>query len=256
MRSGKVILALTIFFIALIAILSVKWRSETEINKITITGNYTINREEILNAARISDSSAITEEVNIDLIRNRISNHKEIKKVFVSLELPSELKIEIIERRPVAVINGENEIMLVDDELEIFPFKNAVKMYDLPVISGVRTELKPDPANRYNKEDLRLALFLILNTYRTSKATYNFISEVSLSDTDKVIVYMAEDSSPFYFPKKTNESISNTEYQELLLNRIVVFENYLKQSLDDHLRKDIKYVDLRYENKVILNSNN
>jgi hypothetical protein len=67
---------------------------------------------------------------------------------------------------------------------------------------------------------------------------------------------MAEDSSPFYFPKKTNESISNTEYQELLLNRIVVFENYLKQSLDDHLRKDIKYVDLRYENKVILNSNN
>ena len=70
MRSGKVILALTIFFIALIAILSVKWRSETEINKITITGNYTINREEILNAARISDSSAITEEVNIDLIRN------------------------------------------------------------------------------------------------------------------------------------------------------------------------------------------
>ncbi|MEZ4822320.1 MAG: FtsQ-type POTRA domain-containing protein [Ignavibacteria bacterium] len=256
MKSGKVILILTVIFIALIVILSLNWRSETEINKISISGNYTISRDEILSARRLNDSSAITEEVNIDLIRNRISNHKEVKKVFVSLEQPSELKIEIIERRPVAIVNGENEIMLVDDELEIFPFKNSVKMYDLPVISGIRTEITPDPMKKYNKEDLRLALFLILNTYKTSKATYNYISEVNMADSDKVIVYMSEDSSPFYFPRKINESISNSEYQDLIINRIEVFESYLKQSLDNHLKKDIKYVDLRYENKVILNSNN
>ncbi len=256
MKSGKVILILTVIFIALIVILSLNWRSETEINKISITGNYTISREEILSAARLNDSSAITEEVNIDLIRNRISNHKEVKKVFVSLELPSELKIEIIERRPVAILNGENEIMLIDDELEIFPFKNSVKMYDLPVISGIRTEITPDPMKKYNKEDLRLALFLILNTYRISKATYNYISEVNMADSDKVIVYMSEDSSPFYFPRKINESISNSEYQDLIVNRIEIFESYLKQSLDNHLKKDVKYVDIRYENKVILNSNN
>lgn len=256
MKFGKILFTLTVIFITLIVILSLKWRSETGINKITITGNYTISKEEILSAARLNDSSEISEGVNIDLIRNRISNHKEIKKVFVSLELPSELKIEVIERRPVAILNGDNEIMLVDHDLEIFPFKNSVKMYDLPVISGIRSEVNPDPMKRYNNEDLRLALFLILNTYKISKATYNYVSEVNMSDSEKIIVYMSEDSSPFYFPRKRNESISNSDYQELIQNRIVVFENYLKQSLDNHLKKEVKYVDLRYENKVILKTNN
>jgi cell division protein FtsQ len=256
MRYGKIYFALTVIFIVLIVMLSIKWRSDSVINKITITGNYTISREEILSAARLKDSAFDSDEINIDLIRNRISGHKEVKKAYVSLELPSDLKIEIIERRPVAILNGGSEILLIDDELEIFPFKNAVKMYDLPVISGVRTEIKPDPMKKYNEEDLRLALFLILNTYKESKATYNYISEVNLSDPDKIIVYMSEDSSPFYFPKKANESISNKEYQELILNRIEVFETYLKQSLDNHLKKNVNYVDLRYDNKVILNSNN
>lgn len=256
MNSGKIYLGITVVFIGLIVLMSVKWRSESVIDKITLTGNYTISREEILNAARLKDSSVNSDEINIDLIRSRISNHKEVKKVFVSLELPSEIKIDVIERRPVAILNGENEIMLIDEELEIFPFKNAAKMYDLPVISGVRIESKPNPMKKYNNEDLRVALFLILNTYKESRATYNYISEVNMSDSEKIIVYMTEDSSPFYFPKKKNESISNAGYQELLINRVLVFESYLKQSLSDHLKKNVKYVDLRYENKVILNSNN
>lgn len=256
MRNGKIYFSLTIIFIGLIVILSVNWRSDAVIDKIIVTGNYTISREDILNSARLKDSAVNSADINIDNIRNRIAGHKEVKKVFVSLELPSELKIDIIERRPVAILNGGSEILLIDDELEIFPFKNAVKMYDLPVISGVRTEIKPDPMKKYNEEDLRLALYLILNTYRESKATYNYISEVNLSEPDKIIVYMSEDSSPFYFPRKINESISNKDYQELLVNKIDVFETYLKQSLDNHLQKNINYVDLRYENKVILNSNN
>jgi len=256
MNLKKVILVILVLFVITLAFYSVKWRSGNTFEKITVTGNYTIPKEEVLAAARLKDTLISADEINIDIIQDRISKHPEIKKVFVSKELPSELKIEIIERRPVAILNGENEIKLIDDGLEIFPFKNSSKMYDLPVISGVRIENTPDPMKKYNKEDLRLALFIILNSYKESKAVYNNISEINLSDTGKAVVYMSEDSSPFYFPRKYNESISNKEYQKMLLNKLVVFENYLKQFLDNHLRKKVNYVDLRFDNEVIVNSNN
>lgn len=256
MNIRKILFVTVILVIAVIAILSIKWRSGGSFDKITITGNYGISREEILGMARLKDSVTSWEEINIDLIQDRIKRHPEVKKVFVSKEMPAELKIDIIERRPVAILNGENEIKLIDNELEVFPFKSAVKMYDLPVISGVRVENSPGSAIKYNKDDLRLALFLIINTYKTSKLAYNNISEVNMSDTSKVIVYMSEDSSPFYFPRRNSESISGKEYQDELLNKIVLFENYIKQSLDDHLKKNINYVDLRFDNEVIINSNN
>ena len=256
MNVKKVILVLIVLFVITLAFLSLKWRSGNSIDKITITGNYTIPNEEILAAARLRDTVISSDEINIDNIQDRISKHPEIKKVYVSMEQLSELKIEIIERRPVAILNGDNEIKLIDDELDIFPFKNTSKMYDLPVISGVRIENNPNPMKKYNKEDLRLAIFLILNTYKESKAAYNNISEVNLSDTGKSVVYLSEDSSPFYFPRKYRESISNKDYQKLLINKIVIFENYLKQKLDNHLKKQVNYVDLRFDNEVIINSNN
>ncbi|MCY7363337.1 MAG: FtsQ-type POTRA domain-containing protein, partial [Ignavibacteria bacterium] len=169
MSIKKTILALIVLFIIVSVMMSVKWRSDNNLEKITITGNYTILREEILNAARLKDTVVSSDEINIDIIQDRIMKQPEVKKVFVSKELPGELKIEIIERRPVAILNSENEMKLIDDELEVFPFKNFNKMYDLPIVSGVRIESSHDPKKKYNKEDLRVALFIILNSYKESR---------------------------------------------------------------------------------------
>lgn len=256
MSVKKIILMLLVLFVIASALLSIKWRSENIYDKITVSGNYTITKEEILNSARLKDTVMNASEVNLSLIQDRILKHPEVKKVFVSEALPSELKIEIVERRPLAILNGENEMKLIDDELDIFPFKNFNKLYDLPVISGVRIENSPNPKNKYNKEDLRLALFIVLNSYKESKVLYNNISEINLNDPDKIVIYMSEDSSPFYFPRDTKMSIADPEYQNVLLNKLTIFDSYIKQSIDNHLKKSVNYVDLRYQNQIVINSNN
>lgn len=255
MSIKKFILILIVLFVIVSAFMSLKWRNIRTIDKVTVTGNYTVTRDEILSAARIKDTIS-DEDINIDKIQDRIRKHPELKKVYVSKVLPSELKIEVIERRPLAIINGDNEMKLIDDELDVFPFKNSNKLYDLPVISGVRIESSPNQRNRYNKEDLRLALFIILNAYKESKTMYNNISEINLSDSGKVIVYLSEDSSPFYFPRNNSASISDPEYQTLMINKLTVFDSYIRQSLDIHLKKQINYVDLRYSDQILVNSNN
>ncbi len=256
MSIKKIILVIIVLFVIISAFMSLKWRNINIIDKVTVSGNYTVTRDEILSAARIKDTIKGEEETDIDKIQDRIMKHPELKKVFVSKVPPSELKIEVIEKRPLAILSGDNEMKLIDDELDVFPFKNSNKLYDLPVISGVRIESSPNQKNRYNKEDLRLGLFIIINAYKESKAMYNNISEINLSDSGKVIIYLSEDSSPFYFPRNNSAKISDTEYQNLLKNKLRVFDSYIRQSLDNHLKKQINYVDLRYSNQILVNSNN
>ena len=79
------------------------------ISEITVTGNHSISREEILAVGRVKDSVMIEKDAEIELIQDRLMNHPEIKKAFVSKTPPSELKIEIVEKRPVAILNTGSE---------------------------------------------------------------------------------------------------------------------------------------------------
>ena len=83
--------------------------------------------QEILDAARLTDSVINENEINIDVIQDRIISILEVKKAFVSKDQISELKIEIIEKRPVAILNGENEIKPIWRRLRCI-FKNSSKL--------------------------------------------------------------------------------------------------------------------------------
>jgi len=252
----KAILVIIFTALGTLAVLSLSWRSENPVEVISVSGNYTISREEILNYAHLNDTLINPESIGIDLIQDRISKHPEIKSVYVSLVQPSELKIEVVEKRPVAILNGESEMYLIDDGLDVFPFRNYSKLYDLPVISGVRIDMNPKSKNKFNTEDLRTALFIILNSYKDSKAMYNNISEIKLSDTNKLIIYLTEDSTPFYFPRYSDKKIADKSYQKELMDKLKIFKNYLNQSLADQLKEKVNYIDLRFKNQIIVNSNN
>jgi cell division protein FtsQ len=232
-----------------------KWRDNDTVEKIFVEGNITIEREEILKIARLTDTVMNAGDVNIDLIQDRVLKHPEVKKVFVSRELPTDLKIQIVERKPVAIINSGHELLLVDDELEIFPFKNMKKIFDLPLISGIRTEIKPN-VDKFNKDDLRLALYIIINSYKKSKFLYNNISEVNLSKTDRIILYLSEDSSPVYLPRRNDVTIADKSYQNLIDEKLDVLTGYVNTNLEEHVNSRVNYVDLRFSNHVVVNSNN
>lgn len=254
MKGRLYIFGFMIIALMVASYLSFNWREGYTISKITVTGNQTLSREEILSIARLKDSAMIESETEIEIIKDRIMNHPEIKNVFVSKLPPSELKIEVTEKRPIAILNSDGELYLVDGDMETFPFRQSLKAYDMPVISGIRRINTHNPKERFNKEDLRYALFLITHSYTNSKFLYGNISEINLSDTSKAIVYLNEDASPFFMPRDVSKSISDEDYREIIQTKLKIFEEYLKQSFDNHLKSEVEYVDLRYSNHVIVNS--
>ena len=252
-RKYIILFASLIILVVIISVLANKWRDNVEFNKITISGNYTLTREEILSYAKLDKDSTINiEELNLKMIQDRISKNPEIKKVFVSKEPPSELKIDIIEKRPVAILNVNDELKLIDEELEIFPFKNYQKIYDLPVVTGYNSKFAQPGDSIKNTGNLRIALFIILNALQKSKTLYNLISEINISDSSKLIVYSNENLAQFYFPKSPDKNISNKQYQKELLATLVKFNAFHHQI---NLKENFVYVDLRFNGQAIAKLN-
>ena len=246
MSKKKIILFLSIsgIVIFLFIIFANNWRNKSYINKITVKGNITLSEDEILNAAGIKADSVLNlEELNLGFIRDRVAKHPEIKKVIVSKEPPSELIIEITEKKPLAVIIKNNELNLIDEEQEVFTFKNYEKAFDLPVISGLKAENSPQ-----YKSDINMAFSLLKAAYSKGRYLQNMISEINMKDSNKVIVKSNEKSISFYFPRVEKDAVLIYE------RKLVLFRKFME---DEIIKKnaECQYVDLRYSNQIIAKFN-
>jgi len=245
MGKGKLIISILVLgaVTLLLIYFANNWRNKTIISKITIKGNITISESEILAAAGLKADTLINlEELNIVFIRDRIAKHPEVKKVLVSKEPPSELIIEITEKKPVAIILRKNEIFLIDEEQEVFSVKNYDKAFDLPIISG----LKPDESK--NKADIDIAITFLKATYEKGKYLQNLISEVNMKDSSKIIVKTNDKLISFYFPRIAKNGY-NTYKEKLNLFKSFMDEEVVLKNLN------YEYVDLRYSNQIIAKIN-
>ena len=157
------------FLIILIVVSSVvlanKWKADSKYDKITIKGNVSVTRDEILDIARLRDTVAFDDELNLKIIQDRILRHPDIKKAFVSKQPPNELVIEVIEKRPLAIVSLDNEVKLIYEELVLFTYKNIKKIFDLPVISGLKLTLAEVQSSKLKSEEIRIAMFMICLLY-------------------------------------------------------------------------------------------
>jgi len=198
MSKGRILLLIVVLSIitVLIIVLANNWRNKTLISKITIKGNITISENDILIAAGLkADSTINLDELNEVFIRDRVAKHPEIKKVVVSKEPPSELIIEVVEKKPIAIVIKNNEIYLIDEEQEIFPIKNYDKAFDLPIINGLGTD------DRKSKADINTAMNFLKAAYEKGKYIQNLISEVNMKDSSKIIVKTNDKLTSFYFKR-------------------------------------------------------
>lgn len=245
MSKGRIILMIAFLSIItlLIIILANNWRNKTYISKITIKGNITISENEILTAAGLkADSTLNLDGLNELFIRDRVAKHPEIKKVVVSKEPPSELIIEVIEKKPIAIVIKSNEIYLVDEEQEIFPIKNYDKAFDLPIINGLGID------DRKNKTDINAAMNFLKAAYEKGKYIQNLISEVNMKDSSKIIVKTNDKLTSFYFKRVDKNA------KEYYKTRLELFKRFMDEEIT--LRSlNCEYVDMRFSNQIIAKIN-
>lgn len=248
---AKIFLFILIFVVLLIVTyFAGLWRTNEAYKKITLRGNLTLTKEDILGYANIKSDSVNVSEINPVFILDRISKHPEIKKAFISEEPPSEIIIDIVEKNPIAIVNTDNELLLIDEEQELFSFSHFEKIMDLPVINGIYSI---SPKSKNKNKNLELALNLINALYMNGKYVFSMVSEISMADSTRLIVYSNDNSVPFFFPRydKVNNEMAKLLYSE----KLILFSKVIESNMLTHNEKLPEYVDLRFSNQVVAKYN-
>lgn len=255
-RKKIIILSVIVAIVSVSAVvLAGKWRSQDVYRFVTISGNHTISDDEILKISGLTKNiELLPEQINENDIINKLKVHNDIKKVIITKVPPEELSVQIIEKNPIAIINYENSLKLIDEELELYPFDDKGKMFDLPLINGI-SESGNKGNNYSNKKGgsgLKSAVYILININKESKYLNSCISEINLSDKDRLIFYASEKGFPIYLPKYSDKLFENKEEQSDLSFRIKILKQFFENIFPSERTKKISELDLTYSNQLII----
>lgn len=269
MKRFKTIMLFTVVLILAFSgiVLSGYWKDRANIKKIEVTGNLTLTKEELFDFARINDSLLLSNSLSLEVIETRISKHPNVKSVNATRENGT-IKIVVSEKTPFAVVTNGKRMFLVDDALNLYSLKKENNSIDLPVISGLSAELDLSSMTKSDLRNLKIARYLIGKAAIIDRILYNFISEIRFSDSTGMILYTSDDVTPVYlfdygtlqFKIKGNTAvkeidISDEAFRDTIDKKLLVLNSFLKQVILYKSRFSFEFVDLRYEDMVVVKNN-
>ncbi|MFQ6618025.1 MAG: cell division protein FtsQ/DivIB [Fidelibacterota bacterium] len=208
------------------------------IEKIQIVGNRMVDSKKILSLSALKFGEDIL-GLHTGEVEGRIAGYPFIKRVRVSKILPSTVKIEILERRPLAYITGD-ELYSVDEDFFVLPPPTLSRRIDLPLITGITLTSKIVPGMKIENKRVMLATWILHQIKSMDPLLYLEISEVHFDRNAEIELFGTEGGTKILLGKKD------------LLLRLYTLKNFLQQI---HRRKDFSafsYIDLRFRNQVIV----
>ncbi|MCL5005462.1 MAG: FtsQ-type POTRA domain-containing protein [Acidobacteria bacterium] len=207
---------------------------------VTVVGNHYVSRKEILSALGVPVPNS---GFGINVFRLSLqSKEKQVKTIpwilsaTIVRSYPHHLTVYVTEREPVAFVDVEGQIKMVDRNGVLLDTPDK-SHFDFPIIRGLN--FQADPARRKSQIDLYRE-FMRETSDKMSRSGW-IVSEINLSDPAdlQALLVQGQETLLVYFGDRD------------FLGR---FENFL--TVLPELRKTnarISSVDLRYSNQVVVN---
>jgi cell division protein FtsQ len=213
----------------------------TSRSDVTVEGNHYASEEEILNALGLPASDAQSGGnvflLSLDEMRNRVEAIPWVKTATLTRAFPHRLIVHVVERRPVAFVNVDGGVKLVDADGVILE-KPEHGDFAFPVVEGL--EAASDAGGRRARIAMYQTFMQQLSQDNASSGW--LVSEVDLADADdlKAVLLQGDETILVHF--------GHEQFAER-------FHDF--QSLVPEMRKSnprIGSVDLRYRNQVVVSS--
>lgn len=153
-----------------------------EVREIRVSGNTSLNREQIVLAAGINPGENIF-KLDLKSAAEKLKVISMIKSVNISRQLPWRVEIKVEERKPFALLPVESGFIQVDDE-GVYIQKGNIGLNKLPVITGLKFEV-PTPGGQVRAEKLDKALEVVRGF---PGVLLPMLSEV-YTDGDQAVIY-------------------------------------------------------------------
>lgn len=141
------------------------------INEIKINGNVYLTTNDIITPLqKMKDDNIIY--MNTKKLKSKIVEDIRVKEVDIKRVYPDKIEINILERNPVGIIYIDDEVLIVDNDLNIFAYENEITDKKMPIITF----------NEENKEKISNVLKILENTQ-----LYDLVSEIYEDNENKII---------------------------------------------------------------------
>ena len=157
--------------------------------------------------------------------------------------LPNQLRVSIVERKPIAFARIGNQIKLVDGDgviLDMQPAALTAKHYSFPVVTGINPQ---DPLSTRGPR-MRIYQKFMDEIDSTGEKLSKSLSEIDISDPEDVQGLVSSD----------NSEILLHFGEDNFLNRWHEYQSHLAEWKQQYPR--LASVDLRYDRQVVLKMDN
>lgn len=237
---------LTIVFLSIISIvisltvLGKRWVDKSPlffIRNIIIKGNESITEKSIVSKMNIKPEMHIF-DIDINKLKNAIKSDPFVKKVSIKRVFPSTIEVKIEEKSPEAFVISEKSFTLSEDE-EILPVPEQCRVYDIPVITGIK-DIEMRLKNNRFIEELKISYEILALAKENKINLYDQISEIHFNNSDIITIYLNERTIPVY--------IRNDE----LYRKFYYFRQFLNYARTNSILQNVEYINLCYKDQVII----
>jgi len=241
--SGKFFLVVILIYMAFytynkIADISAKRSDIYQRSDIQIKSNQLVSTNQILKICGFNTKKDQKIKIAIDSLASRLMTLKYIKGISITRRPPRILNITVQEYEPVAFIYGRG-LNLIDNEGYLIPVPNHTIIWDLPIISGIKESLGT-LGKQTKVADVYLALEIVRYLEDENPLLANLVSEIDMTNKKSIELYLIKGG--------TKIRIS----QESFYKELFVLKNYIANYLDWVQMAKIDYIDLRFENQLIV----
>lgn len=104
------------------------------INEIKINGNIYLTTNDIITPLqKMKDDNIIY--INTKKLKSKIVEDIRVKEVDIKRVYPDKIEINILERNPVGIIYIDDQVLIVDNDLNIFAYENEITDKKMPIIT-------------------------------------------------------------------------------------------------------------------------
>ena len=244
-KSKKHLIFISIAFLLIITLVKISswWCINSNnliLKNISISKTKIIENEEFYNLVNgfIGDS---LEEIKIDSITKIIEDHPYVEAARVSKWYPSKIKIELIEREPIAVLNI-SPMVLLDKYGFVLPYKTSKMNFNLPILNNFNTNLDFYPyGKKALSENVGNCIEWLNRIKNDYPLLYQDISEMKMSSGNDINIILAE------YPTQIFLGANH------IWTKIEILKKFEKELFPKKL-SDFSYLDMRYDNQVIAKS--
>ncbi len=217
------------------------WKSDLRVADVRVSGNSIVTEKEVLSLANIGKAQKLY-SVDLMAAQKRVMQNAFVKSAAVNREAPNLISITMQERVPIAAVVLD-KIEYLDVDGVVLPPVRSENIFDLPVLTGAFQAGEFVPGKQVMRGDVREALEILATAQQLSDELYRRISEVHVESGKDIMFYTAESGVPVVFGSGDAGV------------KLVKLDGFWKEIVLHEGTQQIGYVDLRFEDQVVVRWN-